>query len=151
MCRVTLELNCWMHDELKDYLLSLEGIKKVEVDSEENVFISVEYDEEIIDTKVLKYEIFTFLDVMRIPSLLSFDKHPKDKIKEHTFVIKHLCCEFCYSSFIDDLFMTDGIESASANKNDVDNRENVPVVVTFNPRLVDEEKILKIEKEFNPL
>lgn len=149
MNKLTLVLNCRMEDELKDYLLSLDGVKDVRIDSKLYWSIDVEYDDEKINLQVLKYEIFAFLDIMRIPSLIGFDKYSKSKCKKHKIVINHLCCEFCYSGFIDELFMTDGIESAFAESEELDNRENVGIEITYDATKVDKEIIYKLERDFN--
>lgn len=149
MNKLTLVLNCRMEKELKDYLLSLDGVKNVKIDSKIYWNIDVEYDEKKINLQVLKCEIFAFLDIMRLPSLINFDKHSKNRCKKHKIVIIHLCCEFCYSSFIDELFMTEGIESAFAESDDIDNRENVGIEITYDETKIDKDLIDKLEKDFN--
>lgn len=148
---LTIIIDNWLHQELTDYLLSLNGVLKVQI-YEENDFeiITITYDSNFISAIMLKLEIFAFCDLDRIPSLISFDKHSSNKLKKYEMIIKDLCCEYCLKGMIDDLFMIDGIESADSNfEVNYHERENVMISLSYDDRLISEDEIKKIELAFN--
>lgn len=92
-------------------------------------------------------EIFLFLNILKIPSILSFNKHPKDETLGFQMIIKDLCCEYCFKYIIEELFIINGIESVfsdfdyncfSYNKN-----------IKYNPKLINKDKLLNLEEKFN--
>lgn len=148
---LTIIIDNWLHQELTDYLLSLNGVLKVQI-YEENDFeiITITYDSNFISAIMLKLEIFAFCDLDRIPSLISFDKHSSNKLKKYEMIIKDLCCEYCLKSMIDDLFMIDGIETVDSNfEVNYHERENVMISLSYDDRLISEDEIKKIELAFN--
>ena len=50
-------------------------------------------------------EIYLFLDITKTPSLLSFTKSTKCNYSKFDYVIKEVCCEYCFMSMIDDFLM----------------------------------------------
>lgn len=149
--KLTLEIDYWMHKELKDYLLSLDGVFDVTIQDEGNFFVHIEYNPDLISTKILKVETLLFLDALRMPCLVSFDKHATYKTKSYNIIIKDLCCEFCFRGFIDDLFMIDGIVKAESQFIDepYQSKQNVTISIFYNPELINEEEIKKLEIKFN--
>ncbi len=147
MKRLTYEFDFWNHKELKDYLLSLDGVKKVNIDDEKNLILDIQYDEKKIGPKTLKYEVLAFMDV-DYPSLVWFDLHEKNKEK-YTMLIKDVCCEYCYMDMIEELFNTKGIVSAKSNYNVVDFCFNDKLEIEYDPKLISLEDIKKMEKELN--
>lgn len=57
---LTLEIDYWMHKELKDYLLSLDGVFDVTIQDEGNFFVHIEYNPELISAKMLKVKHYCF-------------------------------------------------------------------------------------------
>ena len=144
---MNIEYSDFLNKDLVNYLLSLQGVTNANLNIDNNV-ISVEYDSSIISLKVLKTEILLYLDIVKIPSIISFDKHSKNNIKKDVIVIKDLCCEYCLKSMIDDLFNIDGIESAYSDFDYV-NKYNVNIFITYNEKLINKKKILELEDQFN--
>lgn len=142
-----IEYSNFLNNDLEDYLLSLQGVTNTNVNID-NSEINVEYDSSIISLKVLKMEILLYLDIVKIPSIISFDKHSKSNIKKDIIVIKDLCCEHCLKGMIDDLLDINGIESAYSDF-DYINKYNVNIFITYNYKLLDKEKILEISNKFN--
>ena len=68
--------------------------------------------------KIRKMEITLFLNIVKIPSLLSFDKYPKFETCNYTIIRDDLCCEYCYKGAIEDLFEIEGIETVKGNFNE---------------------------------
>ena len=77
MSELTIVIDNWGHKELKEYLMSLKGILDVEIKNDEQLDIYLKYDSSLITSKIIKMEITLFLNITKIPSLLSFNKYPK--------------------------------------------------------------------------
>ncbi len=72
MSKLTIIIDNWGHKELKEYLMSLKGILDVEIKNDEQLDIYLKYDSSLITPKIIKMEITLFLDIAKIPSILSF-------------------------------------------------------------------------------
>lgn len=87
-------------------------------------------------------EIALFLNITKIPSLLSFSKYPKFETSNYTITRDDLCCEYCYKGAIDDLFEIEGIEMVKGNFNEdylfkkYEEREKVIINIKYNPNLI---------------
>ena len=131
---------------LDDYLLSLNGIDDVKIDNND-FSVYVEYDSFVMSLKILEREILLYLDLIKIPSILAFDKYMKN-CKKYTIVIKDLCCEYCLKSTIEELLMIDGINSAYTDfdyviKNDVN------IFITYDEDVVSTDIINNIHDIIN--
>ena len=132
MKELYISLDTWGHKELKDYLMSLEGIFEVNIDDTNKLDVYLKYNSNLITPKIIKMEILLFLNVVKIPSLLSFNKYPKFKTLNYTIIRDDLCCEYCFKGAIDDLFEIEGIEQVESNFNEdylfqnYENREKIP-------------------------
>ena len=49
------------HNELKDYLISLKGINDVKINNDNYLEVNINYDNKIIDDKIILKEIYLFL------------------------------------------------------------------------------------------
>ncbi len=136
-----------MNDDLAYYLKTLDGVKSVKINNEENE-IYVEYASNIISLKLLKMEILLYLDIVKIPSIVAFNKYSKNNIKEYRIVIKDLCCEYCLKGMIDDLLETDGIISAYSDF-DYINKYNLNIFITYDENIINKKKIVELEEQFN--
>lgn len=115
MDELTIVIDAWYNPELKEYLMSLNGILDVKIKNDKQLDIYLKYDRNLITPKIIKMEILLFLDIINIPSILSFDKHPKFKTNHDTIIRDDLCCEYCFKGFVDDLFEIDGIEKVESD------------------------------------
>ncbi len=148
MERITFVFNFWGHKELKSYLESLNGVKKVDIDDEaKDLTIEIDYEPKKIGPKVLLLEITTFMQ-SNIPSLIRFDKHFKGAKKE-TILVKDVCCEYCYMDMIEELFNTEGIISAWSNYEEVDYHYNISLYIEYDPAILNKSDLKKMEKEYN--
>ena len=129
--------------ELKEYLISLEGVLESEFNSSLNE-IYVKYDASLINLEILKFEILAFLSLLKIPSIIGFN----NKVINHSIIIKDLCCEYCLMIMIEELLSIKGIESALTNF-DYHNKKDVIITIQYDNKLINEKEIKKIEKEFN--
>lgn len=155
MSELTIEIDNWGHKELKEYLMSLNGISNVIIKDEEQLEIYIKYDSDVITPKIIKMEILLFLDIIKVPSLLVFDKHPKTKTSSYSIVRNDICCEYCFKGAIDDLFEIEGIEKVNSNFYEkylykkYDERENIIINIKYNPNLISIEEMKQIELELN--
>ncbi len=145
--RITFIFNFWGHKELKSYLESLNGVKKVDIDDEKDLIINIDYEAKKITPKILQLEITTFME-NSIPALISFNKHFKGAKKE-TILVKDVCCEYCYMDMIEELFNTKGIVSAWSNYEEIDNHYNISLYVEYDPSILTNEDIKKLEEDYN--
>ena len=100
--------------ELKTFLLAQVGV--VDVDFFVKDFISeinVKINEKTTPEIIMKY-IDLFQD-NKYSTLLSFDKEEIENFKNLKYVIKDICCEYCYMSFVGDLFENKFIKSVKSD------------------------------------
>lgn len=139
--------NVWLDKELKEYLLSLNGIHNVEIDLKYES-ITIRYNSELISIKIIKLEILTFMDVLKTPSVISFNKHSNKILTKTTIVIKDLCCEYCLKGMIEELLLINGIEKVDTNF-DYINKKDVPLHIEYDKELISKEDIKILEDKFN--
>lgn len=149
MEKLSLKLDCSvLYDEdLNKYLTSLKGVNLVRIDRN-NFDIYIEYDSNVISLKILKYEILYCLNLLRIPSIIGFDKHSTCMISKKKIVIKDLCCEYCLKGMMEDLLEIEGIISAYTDF-DYTNKYNINIFITYDKILITNKKLEEIEKKFN--
>ena len=95
-------------------------------------------------------EITLFLNIVKIPSLLSFDKYPKFETCNYTIIRDDLCCEYCYKGAIEDLFEIEGIETVKGNFNeDYLFKEKIIINIKYDPNLINTEEMKQIELKLN--
>lgn len=111
--KLTLKLDCLIFygEDLTDYLKSLKGIYLVKIDKK-NLDVYVEYDNNVIPLKLLKYEILYCLNLLKNPLIITFNKHSYSAVSKKNIIIKDLCCEYCLKGMIEDLLEINGINSA---------------------------------------
>lgn len=155
MKELYISLDTWGHKELKDYLMSLEGIFEVNIEDTNKVDVYLKYNSNLITPKIIKMEILLFLNIVKTPSLLSFNKYPKFKTLNYTIVRDDLCCEYCFKGAIDDLFEIEGIEQVESNFNEdylfqnYEDREKIKINIKYNPNLIDSDTMKQIELDLN--
>lgn len=155
MAELTIVIDNWGHKELKEYLISLNGILDVKIKNAEQLDIYLKYNSNLITPKIIKMEIILFLDIMKTPSIISFDKYPKFKTSNYTIIRDDICCEYCFKGAIEDLFEIEGIEKVESNfnedylfKNHYE-REKITINIKYNPDLINKEEMKQIELKLN--
>lgn len=150
MNELTIIIDSWSHKELKEYLMSLNGISSVTIKDNEYLSITIKYDINLITPKIIKMEIFLFLNI-KIPSILSFDKNTKEKTEKYTIVRNDICCDYCLKGAIEDLFDIEGIENVISNYNEYYSFENsneckqITISISYNPNMISFDEMKKIE------
>ena len=102
--KLTLKYDYWVDLELQYYLLTINGINKVNIDIDKDE-IYVEYDSSLISIKLILMEIDLFLETTGTPYLIAFNKHNDNYLLDYEIVIKDLCCEYCLKSNIEELLL----------------------------------------------
>ena len=142
---LTLKYDCLIDKEIKDYLLKINGIEDIKINLDTGE-IYIKYNN--ISIKLILMEVELFLDVVKFPSLIGFDKHSKNKLLDYEMIINDLCCEYCLKTNIDILFETDGIESVRTDFDYINNKD-VKIFIKYDNNKIDIESIKKLESEFN--
>ena len=148
MSELTLKLDYeyLLNEEFITYILSQNGVLEVKIDKE-NDEIYLKYDAKIISLEGLNYEINFFLDILNIPSLLSFDKHSINKTTKYIMKIEDICCEYCLKGMIAELLETKGIEKINTNYNEYDQWEDILFYIEYDETLISKDAILELEKK----
>ena len=142
---LTLKYDCLIDKEIKDYLLKINGIEDIKINLDTGE-IYIKYNN--ISIKLILMEVELFLDVVKFPSLIGFDKHSKNKLLDYEMVINDLCCEYCLKTNIDILFETNGIESVRTDFDYINNKD-VKIFIKYDNNKINIESIKKLESEFN--
>lgn len=156
MGELTIIIDSWGHDELKEYLMSLNGILDVFITSENQLEIYIKYNPNLITTKIIKLEILLFLSLLKIPSILAFDKHSTVLTSEYLIIKDDICCSYCFKGAIDDLFEIEGIEKVETNfseekchHSNYNKREKFIINIKYNPDLISAKEMKTIELKLN--
>lgn len=152
MSELTIKIDHWGHKELKEYLMSLNGILDVIIKNGEQLEIYVKYNSNLITSKIIKLEILLFLNILKTPSILAFDKHSTMELAEYKIIRNGICCEYCLKGAIEDLFEIDGIEKVESNFNKekiYDERDNVIISIKYNSGLISMDDMRQIELKLN--
>lgn len=150
MAELTIIIDTWGHKELKEYLTTLRGIINVKINNKEELEINVTYNPTVITPKIIKYEIFLFLDIQKIPSMLAFDKHPPIPTENYKIKRNEICCEYCLKGTIADLFDIEGIEMVTCNYHpEKNNQKNITINIAYNPESLTTSQLKIIESELN--
>ena len=106
----------YLHNELKDYILSLNGVEDVTIDNLEYLDINIIYSKDVISNFILYMEINLFLDY-KTPYLYSFDKFSDSNLKvyEYKFKKEDDLIEYEYFYIIDWLFNNKGVEKVESD------------------------------------
>jgi len=131
--------------------MSLNGILDVIIKKQEQLEIYIKYNPNLITPKIIKIEILLFLDILKRPSILAFDKHPTIKTSEYKIIRNDICCQYCFKGAIDDLFEIDGIEKVKSNfnKENYDEQDNIIINIKYNSDLLSIDDMNKIELKLN--
>lgn len=154
MNKLTLVIDDCGMDELKDYLLSLDGINSVLIKNDKCISIDVSYDSKLITDDIIYLEIQTFLNIFNLPSLVSFDKHQDKKVGIYN-IVSNICCEYCFKIAVDDLFNIPGIVRVDSNYIEqycdckFDERKKDTLIIYYDKEVITEKRMKEIEKELD--
>ena len=143
MNRITIGFDTFLDNGLLEYLKTIDGIENCDI-NDSNLTIIYKF----ISLKVIIKEICLYLDILRRPSVLSFDKHLTNKLEEYKLVINDLCCEFCLKHDIEELLYVDGINSDYSNYA-FDDKDEAEIYITYDSSIISKDKLDDFNKKFN--
>ena len=109
-----LILDDMISEEVREYLLTQEGITDVKIDEKEFfVILNIKYNEKTTPEIIMKYiELFQICDYSL---LFEFDKETEGNYKIYKYVVDDMCCEYCYRNLVMNLFENKKIKSVKSN------------------------------------
>ena len=137
--KITLRMNdlCFDNKELQKYLLSLKGIKKLNVNDKE---ITIWYAKDINPQMILQ-KIKLFTDTLDISSLYYFHKHSEENNSKYERYLNDLCCEYCLYSFIESLLPINGINEVYVNDEDM-----LKIGINYDKNIMTEDELEQLIK-----
>ena len=144
MENLILIIDNWSHDELKKYLLSLEGISNVEIRNGKYLKLKFNYNPDVISAKTIKAEVYLFSKIL-MPCLISFTKEETDNDEAYTFTINNPCCEYCVRGDVEDLIEINGITKAKAHYN----KNKSLIDVMYDSKVISKKELDALEEKFN--
>ena len=150
MEKLTLIFDAKMPDDIKNYLISVDGINNVNIVDGINrgIIFDFEYNKSIINPQLILEHIELYMKIYRRPALVGFDKH-LNNCKEILYKNPNLCCEFCYLNLVNELFYNDNINSFKHLTDDIYNysyKKYKDFLITY---LTDKEYIDGVIKKFS--
>lgn len=104
--------NDCLKKELRDFLLSQEGINDVKI-TEENKMDCINISGELASSIVVK--LIDLFQENKYSTMFAFDKGKNKNAKKLIYNAKDICCEYCHMHFIRELFDNDNIISVESN------------------------------------
>ena len=134
----------FLHNELKDYILSLNGVDEVYIDNEENLNIKIIYNKNVISNNILYLELNLFLNY-KTPYLYSFNKYSDSNLKvyEYKFNKEDDLIEYEYFYIIDKLFNSKGVEKIESDY-DYSSMPETLLKIYYNDSVISLEKIKEV-------
>lgn len=132
-------------NELKEFLLTQEGILEVKINEKElNMEVEVIHNEKTTPIIIMKYiELF---QNNNFSSMMAFDKEIKNNKKELKYIVEDICCEYCYMGLIKEMFNNNKIYSVKTNFDVYNPAINIEFNIEYSDKLSKEEVIKFIEE-----
>lgn len=109
-----LLLDAVLKEEIKEYLLSQEGINEVEIKRIDfRSEINIKHDNKISPIIIMKY--IQLFEQVEHSELLEFNKELNKETKILKYLVDDICCEYCYKGLIMELFENKFINSVKSN------------------------------------
>jgi copper chaperone CopZ len=143
-----IKLDGTINPELKDFLLSQEGITNVEINYDDYfIKLNVKFNEKTNSNIVMKYiELF---EKYKYSNLVEFNKEYEGKIKTLKYIIDDMCCEYCYMGLVMDLFENDRIKSVKSNFDFKMPAFNIEFTIEYDEKYKEEDLIKYIKAKYN--
>ena len=145
-----IKLDGDINPELKDFLLSQEGITNVDVEINNDdyfVKLNIKYNEKTNLNIIMKYiELF---EDYKYSNLLEFDKEYEGETKTLKYIVEDMCCEYCYMGLVMDLFENDKIKSVKSNFDFKARAYNVEFTIVHDEKYKEEDLIKYIKEKYN--
>ena len=143
-----IKLEGTTNPELKDFLLSQEGITNLEIKYYDYfIKLNIKYNEKANPNIIMKYiELFGKHDYSR---LIEFDKEYERKTKILKYIVNDMCCDYCYMGLVMDLFENDKIKSVKSNFDFDKPFSNIEFTIEYDEDYKEEELIKYIKEKYN--
>jgi len=143
-----IKLDGIVNPELKDFLLSQEGITNVDINYDDYfIKLNIKLNEKINPSIVMKYiELF---EEYKYSNLVEFNKEYTGKVKTLRYIIDDMCCEYCYMGFVMDLFENNKIKSVKSNFDFNKPAFNVEFLIEYSENYTEQELIEYIKEKYN--
>lgn len=143
-----IKLDGTINPELKDFLLSQEGITNVEINYDDYfIKLNIKFNEKTNPNIVMKYiELF---EEYKYSNLVEFNKEYEGKMKTLKYLIDDMCCEYCYMGLVMDLFENDKIKSVRSNFDFNKPAFNIELLIEYNENYSEQELIKYIKEKYN--
>ena len=143
-----IKLDGIVNPELRDFLLSQEGITNVEINYDDCfIKLDIKLNEKTNPNIVMQYiELFGKYEYS---NLVEFDKETKEKTKELKYTVDDMCCEYCYMGLVRDLFENDKIKSVKSNFDFNNPIDNVEFLIEYDEKYDEEDLIKYIKEKYN--
>jgi len=134
-------------EELKEYLLTQTGITSVDFSSENSMTVlDIKYNKKTNSSIIMKYiDLFLNHDYS---ILFEFDKETKGKFKTLKYIVDDMCCEYCHSGLVNDLFENDNIKSVKSNFNHDMPAYNIEFTIEYDENYKEEDLIKYIKDKY---
>ena len=143
-----IKLDGTINPELKDFLLSQEGIINVQINYDDYfIKLNIKFNEKTNPNIVMKYiELF---EKHKYSNLVEFNKEYEGKIKILKYIVDDMCCEYCYMGLVMDLFENDKIKSVKSNFDFNKPAFNIEFLIEYNENYSEQELIKYIKEKYN--
>ena len=143
-----IKLDGIINPEIKDFLLSQEGITNVEIDYDDYfIKLDIKFNEKTNPNIVMKYiELF---EKYKYSNLVEFNKEYQGKTKILKYIVDDMCCEYCYMGLVMDLFENDKIKSVKSNFDFKMPAFNIEFTIEYDEGYKKEELIKYIKEKYN--
>lgn len=139
-------LDVFFTDELKEYLLSQDGIVEVDlVDLDVFSQININCDKRIAPQIIINY--INLFDNNEVPKIIEFDKKTESNFQVLKYTIKDMCCEYCYKSLVEKLFLNESVKSVKSNFDFNKPAFNIEFVIEYDKNYSEKELIKYINKK----
>ena len=141
-----LVLDDFINNELKEYLLMQDGITEVSIDSREFLTVlNIKYNKKVVPETIFKHiELF---QKNKFSILFEFDKGYDGDFKILKYVVKDMCCEYCYKSLVSDLFNNKQVKSVKSNFDFSKPAFNIEFTIEYFKKYDENELIKYIKKK----
>ena len=140
-----LVLDDIISDEIKKYLLLQTGITKVKLEKKDFLTVlNIDYSKDTTPEIIMKHiELFQNNDYS---ILLQFDKNNMDNYKVLKYVVKDMCCEYCYKALVMDLYLNKKIKSVITNFDSIKQVREVEFIIEYSEDY-NEKKLIEYIKD----
>ncbi len=143
-----LVLEDFISPDIKDFLLSQEGITDVELSENKYLTIlDIKYNKKTTPDIIMKY--IELYQENEYSILFEFDKGTTDNFKTLKYIIDDMCCEHCYRGLVMDLFENEKIKSVKSNFDEHNTVFNVEFIIEYDENCLEEDIIEYIKSKYN--